>query len=114
MGKDADGVVASLPGVPLDKMPKGLDFKKKFEAKYGVIQLYAPYAYDAVNIIAAAMQKANSSDPAKYLPMVASTDYSGVTTQIKFDEKGDLKDGAVSVYKAQHGDWQLLKTVGPK
>ena len=27
-------------------------------------------------------------------------------------EKGDLKDGAVSIYKAENGDWQLLETVG--
>jgi branched-chain amino acid transport system substrate-binding protein len=58
------------------------------------------------------MQKANSIDPAVYLPMVASIEYSGVTTKISFDEKGDLKDGAVSIYKAENGAWALLETVG--
>jgi branched-chain amino acid transport system substrate-binding protein len=46
-GAAAEGVTASLPGVPLEKMPKGADFKQKFESKYGKIQLYAPYCYDA-------------------------------------------------------------------
>jgi branched-chain amino acid transport system substrate-binding protein len=109
---DANGVIASLPGVPTEQMPAGADFKKKFESKYGQIQLYAPYCYDAMRIIAAAMQKANSIDPAKYLPMVAGSKYNGVTTVIAFDEKGDLKDGAVSIYKAENGDWKLLETVG--
>ena len=38
---------ASLPGVPLDSMPHGTEFRQKFESKYGQIQLYAPYCYDA-------------------------------------------------------------------
>ena len=41
---------ASLPGLPLDKMPGGKAFADKFDAKYGQIQLYAPYCYDAVNV----------------------------------------------------------------
>lgn len=111
-GSDADGVIASLPGVPTEQMPNGTEFKKKFEAKYGQIQLYAPYCYDAMRIIAAAMQKANSIEPAKYLPALASIEYNGVTTRIAFDEKGDLKDGAVSIYKAEQGNWTLLETIG--
>jgi branched-chain amino acid transport system substrate-binding protein len=109
---DANGVIASLPGVPTEQMPAGSEFMRKFEAKYGQIQLYAPYCYDAMRIIAAAMQKANSVEPAVYLPMVKDIKYNGVTTTIAFDEKGDLKDGAVSIYKAENGAWALLETVG--
>jgi branched-chain amino acid transport system substrate-binding protein len=109
---DANGVIASLPGVPTEKMPAGSEFMRKFEAKYGQIQLYAPYCYDAMRIVAGAMQKANSIDPAVYLPMVASIQHKGVTTTIAFDEKGDLKDGAVSIYKAENGAWALLETIG--
>jgi branched-chain amino acid transport system substrate-binding protein len=111
-GDAAEGAYASLPGVPLDKMPGGKEFEKRFVAKYGVIQLYAPYCYDAVNIMIVAMQKAGSSDPAKYLPALASTSYDGVTAKIEFDEKGDLKGGAITVYQVQHGKWQPLETLG--
>jgi branched-chain amino acid transport system substrate-binding protein len=111
-GDAAEGVYATLPGVPLDKMPGGTEFEKRFAAKYGVIQLYAPYCYDAVNIMISAMQKAGSSDPAKYLPALASTSYDGVTAKIEFDEKGDLKGGAITVYQVQHGKWQPLETLG--
>lgn len=109
---DANGVIASLPGVPTEKMPAGSEFMRKFQAKYGQIQLYAPYCYDAMRIIATAMQKANSIEPAVYLPMVKDIKYNGVTTTIAFDEKGDLKDGAVSIYKAENGAWVLLETMG--
>jgi branched-chain amino acid transport system substrate-binding protein len=111
-GDAAEGVYATLPGVPLHKMPGGTEFEKRFAAKYGVIQLYAPYCYDAVNIMISAMQKAGSSDPAKYLPALASTSYDGVTAKIEFDEKGDLKGGAITVYQVQRGKWQPLETLG--
>ncbi len=111
-GDAAEGAYASLPGVPLDKMPGGKEFEKRFVAKYGAIQLYAPYCYDAVNIMIAAMQKAGSVDPVKYLPALVGTSYDGVTAKIQFDEKGDLQGGAITVYQVQGGKWQPLETLG--
>jgi hypothetical protein len=81
------------------------------KAKYGKIQLYAPYCYDAMMVLAEAMQRANSAEPAKYLPEMAKTNYSGVTANIKFDDKGDLQGGAITVYRVVKGEWQVLKTV---
>ncbi len=111
-GNAAEGVYASLPGVPLDKMPGGKAFEARFVAKYQPIQLYAPYCYDAVNVMIAAMQKAGSADPAKYLPMLAAIAYDGVTAKIQFDEKGDLKGGAITVYQVKNGKWEPLETLG--
>ncbi len=113
-GADADGVIASMPGLPLDKMPKGPDFQKKFEAKYGQIQLYAPYAYDAAYVMVDAMKRADSTAPAKYLPELANTNYEGVTGKISFDAKGDLTSGPITLYKAQGGKWETLETVQPQ
>lgn len=81
------------------------DFKAKNKKRFNAdVQLYAPYVYDAVNVMAAAMVKANSSDPAKYLPVLAkTTDYKGVTGNIGFDEKGDVKNGALTLYSYKGG-----------
>lgn len=111
-GDAAEGVYATLPGVTLDKMPGGKEFENRFVAKYGAIQLYAPYCYDAVNIMIAAMQKAATVEPAKYLPALAGIDYDGVTAKIQFDEKGDLKGGAITMYQVKGGRWQSLETLG--
>jgi branched-chain amino acid transport system substrate-binding protein len=111
-GDAAEGAYASLPGVTLDKMPGGKEFSDRFVAKYQPIQLYAPYCYDAVNVMIAAMQKAGSAEPAKYLPALAAISYDGVTARIQFDEKGDLKGGAITVYQVQHGKWEPLETLG--
>lgn len=108
----ADGAYASLPGVPLAKMPGGKEFETRFIAKYQPIQLYAPYCYDAVNVMIAAMQKADSVEPAKYLPELAKISHDGVTAKIQFDTKGDLQDGAITLYQVRQGKWQPLETIG--
>jgi len=74
------------------------DFVARFNAKYHMdIQTYAPYAYDAVMVVAAAMQKAGSADPAKYLPALKQIRYQGITGVIQFDTSGDLKSPAMTL-----------------
>jgi branched-chain amino acid transport system substrate-binding protein len=112
-GAAAEGTYASLPGVPLDRMPNGRDFALRYEAKFKQpIQLYAPYCYDAVNVMIAAMQQAGSAEPAKYLPEISKVVHNGVTAKIAFDEKGDLKGGAVTLYQVRQGKWQAVETMG--
>jgi branched-chain amino acid transport system substrate-binding protein len=112
-GDAAEGVYASSPGVPLDQMPQGPAFAEKYKAKFNQeIQLYAPYAYDAMNVMLEAMKKAGSTDPAKYLPELAGIQYQGVTGNISFDEKGDIKGGGISLYQAKGGKWEYIETIG--
>ncbi len=110
-GADAEGVVASSPGLPLDAMPGGKPFKARFEAKYGPIQVYAPYAYDAVYVLVEAMKWADSAEPARIVAALPQTDYQGVTGQVKFDAKGDTLDGAVTVYSVKNGAWSVLEII---
>ena len=111
-GKSAEGSKASSPGLPLEKMPGGAEFKKKYEAKYGQIQLYEPFAYDAANILIDAMKRAGSTEPNKYLPEMGKTNYTGVIGTVSFDEKGDIKNGPVSVYEVKDGKWVAIETIG--
>jgi len=109
--KSAEGTIASLPGAPLAQMPKGPEFQKRFEAKYGPIQLYGAYNYDAVMVMADAMKRANSIDPKIYLKSMQTTNYPGVTTTISFDGKGDLAKASITLYKVEGGKWVPLETV---
>lgn len=77
------------------------DFKSKYNAE---VQIYAPYVYDAVMVMAAAMVKAGSVEPEKYLPALKTIRYKGVTGVIEFDEKGDIKDGAITFYTYKNGE----------
>ncbi|WP_148715665.1 branched-chain amino acid ABC transporter substrate-binding protein [Chitinolyticbacter meiyuanensis] len=112
-GPDAEGQISSSPGQAKEDMPGGKEFLSKFKEKFGVeVQLYAPYCYDAVKVLVEAMKKAGSTDPAKYLPELAKTDYQGVTGKINFDEKGDVKNGAITIYTVKGGKWEVLEVVG--
>jgi len=93
-------------------MPGSKEFKDKFTAKYGAIQIYAPYAYDATRTLIDAMVKADSTEPAKYLPELAKIQRQGVSGPISFDEKGDLKNGPITLYVVKDGKWDALETVG--
>jgi branched-chain amino acid transport system substrate-binding protein len=101
---DDEVYCAEAGGVSPSEQKKLDDFKARFKSKYGVeVELYAPYAYDAVMVMADAMEKAGSSDPAKYLPFLAKENYRGVTGDISFDEKGDIKNGALTLHSYEKG-----------
>ncbi len=110
-GPDAEGSIASMPGLPLESMPGGETFKQKFEAKYGQIQNYAPYAYDAARVMVDAIKRANSAEPAKFLAELPRTDFQGVTGHIRFDDHGDLAGGSITLYQVKNGKWNVLETV---
>ena len=96
-----DKVVCAEAGGVEGEQKAGMDkFRADFKKKFGAdVQIYAPYVYDAVNVMVAAMVKAGSADPKKYLPVLAKTSgYKGVTGTITFDEKGDIKNGALTLY----------------
>ena len=63
-------------------------------------------------VMADAMAKAGSADPAKYLPVLAKTSgYKGVTGTIGFDAKGDIKNGALTLYTYKAGNKESLGVV---
>lgn len=111
----ADGqVVCAEAGGVEGEQKVGMDkFSADFKAKNNVeVKVYAPYVYDAVMVMATAMQKAGSSDPAKYLPVLAKTEgYKGVTGTISFDEKGDVKNGALTLYTFKAGKREQIAVV---
>ncbi|QKJ66262.1 branched-chain amino acid ABC transporter substrate-binding protein [Deefgea piscis] len=112
-GVDADGMYATSPGTPKDQLAGGKAFLEKFKAKFGnEVQLYSPYCYDSVNMMVKAMQEAGSADPAKYLPKLATMKYEGVTGPISFDAKGDINNGAITVYTVKNGKWEILEVIG--
>ena len=113
-GDAAEGALASTPGLPMTQMPGGKDFLAKYKAKFNAdVELYAPMGYDAVMVFVDAMKRAGSTDPAKFLPEVGKTNYQGVIGPIAFDEKGDLKNGPITVYVVKGGKWEPLETVTP-
>ena len=97
-------VICAEGGASLQKMPGGKAWKARYDQKFpNQFQVYAPYVYDAVMVMANAMQKANSADPKVYLPFLAKTDYQGVTAKIAFESNGELKNPAMTLYQYKDG-----------
>jgi branched-chain amino acid transport system substrate-binding protein len=101
------GGVEGTQKVAMEKFK--VDFKKKFNAD---VQIYAPYVYDATMVMVDAMVKAGSADPAAYLPALAKTSgYKGVTGTIAFDDKGDIKNGALTLFTYKAGTREQIAVV---
>jgi len=101
-GDAAEGMLCSQAGIP----PQAADkkFLEAYKKKFNMAPiLYAPFTYDAANLLIAAMQKANSADPKKYLPELQKIDFTGATGKIAFDDKGDRKDAEMTIFTMQGG-----------
>jgi branched-chain amino acid transport system substrate-binding protein len=108
-GPAAEGQIASTPGAALESRPGGKAFADKYKARFHQdIGLYAPYFYDGVMLIAAAMKAANSTDPAKYLPALAKIHHNGITADIEFDANGDLTKGLLTIFVVKNGKWEVV------
>jgi branched-chain amino acid transport system substrate-binding protein len=112
-GRATDRIICSEAGLGLQKMPGGAAFEKRFEARFHEpIQIYAPYAYDAVYLIAEAIKRANSIDRAHIVAAMPATNYNGVIGNVQFDQHGDLKNGVISIYQYRSGKKTLVDVVG--
>jgi branched-chain amino acid transport system substrate-binding protein len=109
-GEAAEGLLCSQAGIPAQAADKKFidAYKKKFNSDP---ILYSPFTYDAANLLIAAMQKANSSDPKKYLPELAKIEYTGTTGKISFDGKGDRKDAEMTIFTMKKGKIEPLAII---
>ncbi len=101
-GEAAEGLICSQAGIPVQAA--GAKFNEGYKSKFGIDPiLYAPFTYDAAKLLVAAMQKANSTDPAAFLPVLESIDFNGASGNIQFDEKGDRKDAEMTIFSMKGG-----------
>jgi branched-chain amino acid transport system substrate-binding protein len=109
-GDASEGLLCSQAGIPPQAASKKfLDaYKKKFNSDP---ILYAPFTYDSTNLLIEAMKKADSSDPAKYLPELQKLTFTGATGPISFDDKGDRKDAEITIFTMKGGKIEPLAVV---
>lgn len=100
--KSLENVVCAEGGATLAKMPGGVAWKARYDAKFpGQFQIYSPYTYDATFVLVDAMKRANSTDPKVYTAKLLETNLKGVTANIKFESNGEIHNPAMtlSTYK---------------
>ncbi|MBH1978721.1 MAG: branched-chain amino acid ABC transporter substrate-binding protein [Comamonadaceae bacterium] len=102
--KTLSNVICAEGGASLAKMPGGVEWKKRYDAKYpGQFQVYSPYTYDATSLLVDAMKRADSVDPKVYTPELAKSNFKGVTANIAFESNGEMKNPAITLYKYVDG-----------
>ena len=102
--KTLTNVICAECGASLAKMPGGVEWKKRYDAKYpGQFQVYSPYTYDATMLLVDAMKRANSVDPKVYTPEIRKSNFKGVTAAIAFEDNGEMKNPAITLYKYVDG-----------
>ena len=111
-GDAVTNIICSEAGLALSKMETGADFEKRYQARFNSpVQIYAPFTYDAVMVIVDAMKRANSTEPAAILAEMPKTNYKGVIGNIAFDEKGDMKEGTITLYEYKDKKKTVLDVV---
>ncbi|UDM51096.1 branched-chain amino acid ABC transporter substrate-binding protein [Cupriavidus sp. MP-37] len=111
-GDAVTNIICSEAGLALSRMEQGADFDKRYQARFNApVQIYAPFTYDAVMVIVDAMKRANSTEPAAILAEMPKTNYKGVIGNIAFDEKGDMKEGTITLYEYKDKKKSVLDVV---
>lgn len=112
-GDSSEGFVCSQPGMPVSKMAKGAEFSANYEKTFSgkTVQLYAPFAYDAVYAIVAAMKSADSVEPEKISKAMPGVTLDGLIGKITFDEKGDIKGGVITIQEVKSKKLEVVSTI---
>ena len=100
-GAAGEGMACSQAGIPASAASR--EFLDAFNAKFGPTKLYAPFFYDAANVMIEAMLRADSTEPARFVPEVYKLSLDGATGKIAFDEKGDRRDAEMTIFRMRGG-----------
>jgi len=111
-GEAVVNVTCSEAGMALSKMAQGADFQKRYKERFNSdVQIYAPFTYDAVYVLVDSMKRANSTDPAKILAVMPDIKMQGLVGNIAFDNKGDMKEGVITLYDFKDKKKTVLEVI---
>jgi branched-chain amino acid transport system substrate-binding protein len=110
-GKAANGVIYTYPAYnPASKDEQVVDFVNFFQKKYDMIpDIYAANSYDAMKILALAIQQAGTKAEKIKEALYTMKDYPGVTGLTSFDLNGDAVK-PVAIKQVVNGKFTFLRT----
>ncbi|HEX4048266.1 MAG TPA: branched-chain amino acid ABC transporter substrate-binding protein, partial [Elusimicrobiota bacterium] len=107
-GAAADGAYLTTVGVPVEELPSARAFiaayKKRWTGPSEDLKPFDHFAYEATNIVLAALQKAGVPDREKVLEAMPSVRYKGILGTTVFDAKGDTLNHIVTMTRARWAD----------
>ena len=113
-GKAAEGNYYTDHFSAADPEPRVQKFVLIYRAKYAAIpDALAALWYDGARLLARAVQRAGSTDPAKIRDALAATrDFDGVTGRISIDENRNASKSGV-ILKIENGEPKMVQQITP-
>ena len=104
-GPAAEGTFLTFGPDPAE-LPKAQDFLKKYHDRFGPHGPYSIYAYDAANILLAAIAQAGVTDGPTVAEAIRSLRHDGAQGEIRFDAKGDVLNAPYIVWVVKNGRFE--------
>ena len=103
------GLYTTSPILDAKEFVTGKQFLDRYRATFKVDPAYGGhYTYDAMYVLANAMRRIESTQPAKITDTLRTLDgYAPITGSMKWDATGEQRYGVVGVYSARSGSWEL-------
>jgi branched-chain amino acid transport system substrate-binding protein len=104
-----DEIYATSPVLEAGEFTAGRQFLEKYQTAFKKPPAYGGhYTYDAMQVLAAAIQQAKTAEPAAITKALQRINgYAPVTGTMTWDDKGEQRYGAVGVYAMRKGVWEL-------
>lgn len=100
-----------------DNRPEVAKFIEDYKAEYGIEpeNSFAPLGYDALNLIADAIRRANSDEPAKIRDALAETrGFKGVTGEISYTRASMVPPKPISIVSVTGGEFKVEEIWRPE
>lgn len=107
-GKASEGDMATMIGVPPEKLPQAKEFVEKHKKRFPRVDMqpYDAYTYDTTNIIIEGIKNVGL-DRSKIIDYVKNIKYSGIIGTTQFDERGDTLNKEITFYRVYNGKWEV-------
>ncbi|MFV0348578.1 MAG: ABC transporter substrate-binding protein [Halodesulfovibrio sp.] len=107
-GRHMEHLTASFSYNPSNDRPEYLAFKKQYEKRFGITPTYASFGYEAMQLLAAALEKTGGKKQGLPEALVSLDELPGINSPIKLDQFGD-RTSAPLLLKIQNGTMVLVQ-----
>lgn len=104
-------VFAIISSEPLEHIATARNFGRLYQTTYGrPFSLYAMQSCDSVNVLIAAIRKADSLASDAILKTLHSQEIPGASGPLSFDAQGRTRNPVYTIYAVRQQQWEAIKT----
>ena len=110
-GQAVEGLEIEVANILSDQTPAYLDFKTRYEARFGETPTFgASLGYEAAQVLAAALDKTGGKAEGLAQALVGIKNFKGLTDTFSFDRYGDV-DRSYDLYVIRDGKYVAIKAL---